>query len=342
MSFSRGLYTGWFRGIDNQKLAHGRFGTKRGVFLGEVLRVSSDHVAATLEAPLKPGDGVVFDAGNPGTARKGGRVYQVTARGAETVLRFGQGDIDFPPHPARPPDLEDQRPRARSRGARHLRRRQDPVPAPHRRRGARQARHPADAARSTTARGTWSKLESALPLGGPEQPLTEERLRDQLGRLGGTPFRLGAAAVHLEGPVILPVSELNRMRRDAAAELEQLRAAARRWTLEDTDRESLTTVASAETNCIAAGRTGADRVIRLLTSWNAAWAAGARTIYCEFENPKHYREAVARFRTLQIGFDRTGQHLGRAAAHLQTRRRVDPARCVPAMPTATSSATTIT
>jgi putative protease len=36
MAFSRGLYTGWFRGIDNQKLAHGRFGTKRGVFLGEV------------------------------------------------------------------------------------------------------------------------------------------------------------------------------------------------------------------------------------------------------------------------------------------------------------------
>jgi putative protease len=26
-----------------------------------------------------------------------------------------------------------------------------------------------------------------------------------------------------------------------------------------------------------------------------AWTAGARTIYCEFENPKHYREAVARF-----------------------------------------------
>ena len=28
---------------------------------------------------------------------------------------------------------------------------------------------------------------------------------------------------------------------------------------------------------------------------DAAWAAGARTVYCEFENPKHYREAVARF-----------------------------------------------
>ena len=33
MGFSRGLFTGWFGGVDNQKLVHGRFGKKRGVFL---------------------------------------------------------------------------------------------------------------------------------------------------------------------------------------------------------------------------------------------------------------------------------------------------------------------
>jgi putative protease len=31
----------------------------------------------------------------------------------------------------------------------------------------------------------------------------------------------------------------------------------------------------------------------------AAWEAGVRSIYCEFEDPKRYREAVARFRELQ-------------------------------------------
>ena len=39
MGFSRGLYTGWFRGINNQELVHARFGKKRGVFLGEVKRI---------------------------------------------------------------------------------------------------------------------------------------------------------------------------------------------------------------------------------------------------------------------------------------------------------------
>ena len=38
MSFSRGLFTGWFGGTDNQKLVHARFGKKRGVFLGEVAK----------------------------------------------------------------------------------------------------------------------------------------------------------------------------------------------------------------------------------------------------------------------------------------------------------------
>ena len=31
MAFSRGLYTGWFGGTNNQQLVHARFGKKRGV-----------------------------------------------------------------------------------------------------------------------------------------------------------------------------------------------------------------------------------------------------------------------------------------------------------------------
>ena len=38
MSFSRGLYSGWLHGIDNQRLVHARFGKKRGVFTWERVR----------------------------------------------------------------------------------------------------------------------------------------------------------------------------------------------------------------------------------------------------------------------------------------------------------------
>ena len=63
-----------------------------------------------------------------------------------------------------------------------------------------------------------------------KQPLTTERLREQLGRLGGTPFALGELKNNLSGDVMLPVSELNRLRREAAAELEKQRAMPKRWT----------------------------------------------------------------------------------------------------------------
>ena len=42
MAFSRGLHTGWLRGINNQQLVHARFGKKRGVFLGQVTRVGRE------------------------------------------------------------------------------------------------------------------------------------------------------------------------------------------------------------------------------------------------------------------------------------------------------------
>ena len=66
-----------------------------------------------------------------------------------------------------------------------------------------------------------------------KQPLTTERLREQLGRLGGTPFKLGELKNHLSGDVLLPVSELNRLRREVAGELERQRAQPKRWKLND-------------------------------------------------------------------------------------------------------------
>ena len=44
-------------------------------------------------------------------------------------------------------------------------------------------------------------------------------------------------------------------------------------------------------------------VIRHLHQLEAAWSAGARTIYAEFEDPKKYRDAVQQFRALQATTD---------------------------------------
>jgi putative protease len=306
MSFSRGLYTGWFRGIDNQKLAHARFGTKRGVFLGEVTRVAHETVSLRLSAPLKPGDGLVFDAGKPDEREEGGRVYQVepsSADRAEVTLRFGHGDIDWRRvrvgqlvWKTNDPAL-DREVRATFEGD-QIRFKRPVTLEVHGHAGA-----PLTVI-ANDGRGHVAKAASAIPLARAEkQPLTPERLREQLGRFGGTPFQLGELRSFLEGDVILPVSELNRLRRHLATELEALRAQPLRWQLCDVgavvpnrpahEGPLGTTAPTAPTapELIA--------VIRLPGQLDAAWAAGARTLYCEFENPKHYRDAVARFRELQ-------------------------------------------
>jgi putative protease len=324
MSFSRGLHTGWLGGTNNQQLVHARFGKKRGVFLGEVARVLRDGVTVRLEGPLKPGDGVVFDAGKPEENEEGGRVYEIrkVGRGVPTApkarlaaeskpylneLHFGHGDINFSRvhvgdklWKTSDPEL-DRRLRQSFEGD-----------APKFRRPIEIEAHGVEGKPFTLIAhdefGNVAKAESSMPLAKAEkQPLTTGRLREQLGRLGGTPFKLGELKNHLAGEVMLPVSELNRLRREAVAELERLRAQPKRWHLNVGQASSL----SPNSNRAAArakpreGFEVGDRLeacptlialVRTLPQLEAALQCDVTTVYCEFEDPKKYREAVTRAR----------------------------------------------
>jgi putative protease len=295
MAFSRGLYTGWFRGIDNQQLVHARFGKKRGVFLGEVTRIQGDSVFVKLQAPLKPGDGVVFDAGHPEQEEEGGRVYEVRSPKAgsrancETALLFGRGDVVLSRVRAgdklwktSDPELERRLRKSFEGDGPKFRR---PIEMEvHGRAGMPMTLIVRDEA------GHVAKCVSSAPLALAErQPLSQERLSEQLGRLGGTPFCLGRLNNQIEGKVILPVSELNRMRRDAVTELERLRVQPKRWTLNDSSIARETAARNSQP-----GNNSAELIVlvRNLTQLDAAIRCGVTTLYCEFEDPKKYREAV--------------------------------------------------
>jgi putative protease len=140
------------------------------------------------------------------------------------------------------------------------------------------------------------RCDSAMPLAPAEkQPLTSDRLRCQLERLGGTPFKLGELRNCLEDDVVLPISELNRLRRAAVQKLETLRAQPKRWSLDgrvwsaECGIESTTPHTSLRAPHLIV-------LVRDLGQLDAALQCGVQTLYCEFEDPKKYREAVARFR----------------------------------------------
>jgi putative protease len=299
MTFSRGLYSGWFGGTNNQALVHANFGTKRGVFLGEVARVGSDRVALRLVAALKPGDGLVFDAGRPEDKEEGGRVYQVEPQGAETVLRFGEGDIDFRRVHAGDRVWKTSDPALEKRIRRTFQGDQIRFQRPITMEAHGYAGAPLTVIMSDGS-GHVVKMDSQVPLEPAKtQPLTTERLREQLGRLGGTPFRLDRFDAFLEGEIILPVSELNRLRRELVAELTRLRARPLRWQLEEPAERAIPARSERGEEPLPPGLPELIVVIRRPDQLEAAWSAGARTIYCEFEDPKRYRDAVKLFRALQ-------------------------------------------
>jgi len=306
MAFSRGLFTGWFGGTNNQQLVHARFGKKRGVFLGEVSRVENEKVFLKLEAPLKRGDGVVFDAGRPDEKEEGGRVYEIqisnhkTKNSGESALEFGYGNIDFNRvhvgdklWKTNDPELDK---RLRQSFAGDTPRFQRPTEM--------EIHGLVGKPLTLIARdeeGHVVQLDSAMPLAKAEkQPLTIERLREQLGRLGGTPFKLGEVKNFLTGEVMLPMSELNRLRREFVGELEKLRAQPKRWQL-NVHRDAEIQGSFTSSASLRLGGKSDDSelivLVRSLPQLEAALKCGVRTVYCEFEDPKKYREAVAAFHT---------------------------------------------
>jgi putative protease len=57
-----------------------------------------------------------------------------------------------------------------------------------------------------------------------KRALDEASLREQLGRLGNTPYQLGALTFEAQGAVFAPVSLLNQVRREAVEQLQALQA----------------------------------------------------------------------------------------------------------------------
>ncbi|MBD2664855.1 peptidase U32 [Richelia sinica FACHB-800] len=289
MAFSRGLYTGWFAGINNQELVHARFGKKRGVYLGEVTHIRNEQIAVKLAAPVKPGDGLVFDCGHPEAREEGGRVYAVVEKGREALLTFGRNDLNL--HrihigdkvwKTSDPELDKQLRQSYSgENAQFLR----PINL--------EVYGEVGDKLIAIARDELANIvqvaSEILLVEAHTKPLTTEKLQEQLGRLGNTPFYLGNLTNHLQGNLMLPVSELNRMRRDIVTQLEALRSQPKPWQLNhDGKWQDLITLepspADSPVSLIV--------LVRNLQQLQAALAADITTLYCEFEDPRTYREAV--------------------------------------------------
>jgi putative protease len=225
--YSRGLGPYFLTGTNHQAVVNGRAPRHRGVLMGRVARVADGVIAidpaeANDIAPLKPGDGVVFDAADwrsPEEAEEGGRVFQVTRRDGKLELAFGNGALDagrirrgdlvWRTHD---PDLDKA-----------VRPYIDPV-APVRKQAVAvkvTAREGSPLRSEWTVGKTSVVIESTAALGAARnRGLDLEFLREQFGRLGNTAYELASVELDVEGSPFAPSSLLNQVRRDAVEALQ--------------------------------------------------------------------------------------------------------------------------
>ncbi|MBP3966802.1 U32 family peptidase [Paenibacillus lignilyticus] len=229
-SFSRGFTHGFLTGTNNKKLVEGTFPKSRGVYLGRVERVLRDAVVCRIEAPLKRGDGIVFDAGDPTKKEEGGRVYDLRRQGTKfegeaqegTVIELvpGRNDIDLRKvhvgdrvWKTNDPAL-DKRLRASYETEKPYR------VFPLHVKVTGELGQPLRTWWTDVEKGNTVEIASELLLEHAEKrPMDQALLEEQLGRLGGTVYQLEALEVDLQGDLIVPMRELNRMRREAAEAL---------------------------------------------------------------------------------------------------------------------------
>jgi putative protease len=304
MAFSRGLYSGWMHGVNHQQLVHARFGKKRGAFIGAVTGTGRDFLEVTAEVPVRPGDGVVIDTGADTDREQGGRIYQATPlSGARLRLGFEHGKINFSAVKAGHRLWKTDDPQLN----RELRKSwSGEIPRPRRALAltviGRAGEALALAGRCGDAR--FSVL-STMPLQAAEKrPLTGEILRAQLGRLGETGFTLGTLENRLEGEVILPMSELNRLRRELVEKLEHALSDSAAPSAPAATTTPPSSVNDRRLAALAARRRDEPEMetplltvlCRSLGQVEAALRLGVREIYADFEDIRRYTEVVTRVR----------------------------------------------
>ena len=220
LSFSRGFSPGWLGGCDHKMLVPGESSAKRGVLLGTVVDVQSSRVILDPQTSVKAGDGIVFEGNRQSGDEQGGRVLAArilppeSERPPRVSIALRREDVDFRRvavgqrvWKTDDPQL-NKRLRATFAGPDPLRRVALDLTVTA---TAGEPLHVVAVADNSASCELTS--DDILPVAR-KHPVTEEGLREQLGRLGGSVYRLRQLTAHIDGVAMAPLSLLGRVRKD--------------------------------------------------------------------------------------------------------------------------------
>lgn len=289
MTFSRGLYPGWFHGVNHQELVHARFGKKRGPFVGKIQSIGPDYIEVASLVPLSLGDGIVFDTGHDTDHEQGGRLYQIK----DKKLFFEHGKINFKQlkigdsiWKTDDPHLEKELKKSFNRDAPKT-----TLPLSLIIEGS--AGQPMRVL-GTVNETTCSVTSTLLLTVAQTKPLTLASLTEQFSRLGETPYHLLDLQNQLCGSLILPVSELNRLRRELVTLLTYALESSKESLVSPTPilhtlldsllLQKKATQTNSAPNLLA--------LVRSMPQLEAVLECGVTQVYVDFEDIRRYSDAV--------------------------------------------------
>tara|TARA_R110002049_G_scaffold4601_5_gene32257 strand:- start:362230 stop:364791 length:2562 start_codon:yes stop_codon:yes gene_type:complete len=305
LSFSRGFSPGWLQGNNHKRLVPGKHSSKRGIELGEIESVKRDRIRITAAASISLGDGLAIETTDD-DAGQGGRVYSIESLGGEKLqsstsdqtvwVGFGRNDIDWQHVEVSNLVFKNDDPQL-NRRLRQSYSSADP-----------QTRQPVDITayaetgqpiRLTAQLDGHDPVEVSLgePLAAAnKRPADEATLREKVGRLGGTFFRLRNFSAVITGKPMVPLGNLNRARRALVNELEQQSTTPPNRTLNLADGRALLDPIKTEdvdTEAVASSNTPSLAVLcRTLAQIESAAVNGVSLLYADFHDIREYARAI--------------------------------------------------
>jgi len=305
LSFSRGFSPGWLEGCDHKRLVPALSSAKRGVLLGRITGIRDVGIEVELSAPVRRGDGVVFEGDRVAGTEQGGRIYGVF-RGQNSLdqpvssgrvwLEFARDSLDFEQLLVGQEIWKTDDPELTSR-LRQSFTAADPI-----------RKLPIDLSidatvgaplrvTAVTATGVQTIVISEQPLElARKHPLTADVLREQLARLGHTVYELRDLTANIAGTPMIPLSVLGKVRRDLISALDTATSAppARRLT----EGDVLATLRSSLPQRDSIANSLHDQPPRLhvlcrsAEQLQAALQCGVDTLIADYQDLRDYHEAI--------------------------------------------------
>ena len=300
-SFSRGFTHGFLKGTNHKQLLDGTYPKSRGVYIGKVEKVLNNGVLCRIENPIKRGDGIVFDGGHPEAKEEGGRIFDLRKNGQKIEGEVCSGLVEIIPGRTQVrlkkvkigQKIWKTNDPALDRALQKTYRKETDITY---------KKFPLE----ITAQGevgeflvsvwTDTKTGNSVEIQSKEslqkamkRPLTEAYLFNQWGRLGDTVFELVSVKLVTTDEIILPVKQLNEMRRIAVEKLLEKRMKPRKYVQQDVqvypNERVYITEGFAQPKLLPLCRT--------FEQIQAVCESELPMLYCDFEFMHQYPKAVA-------------------------------------------------